>query len=161
MQRVAFELALQTGQRGGDLVRLTRNDYRDGWIRLRQAKTRQPVDIPASAALRAVLDPWIAGHDAVVILTTSTGRAFQVDHFRHVMRDAYAAAGLPDDCTTHGLRYTTATVLAEQGCDWPTIAAVTGHRTAEMVRRYTSRLRRASAAIERLGNRSEKLSGGK
>lgn len=149
-QRVAFELALHTGQRGGDLIRLTRHDYREGWISLRQSKTGQPVDLPAAPALRAVLDPWLAATGAVVMLVTDTGRAFQIDNFRHVMRAAYEAAGLPADCTTHGLRYTTATILAEQGCDWPTIAAVTGHRTAEMVRRYTSRRRQASAAVDRL-----------
>jgi integrase len=66
------------------------------------------------------------------------------------MRAAYEAAGLPADCTTHGLRHTTATIRAEQGCNWPTIAAVTGHRIAEMVRRYTSRLRHSRAAVERL-----------
>lgn len=149
VERVAFELALATAQRSGDLIRLTRHAYSGGWITLRQRKTGDDVQIPATATLRAVLDPWLASHDSLVILVTRTGRPFTSDHFKHVMGRAYAAAGL-DGVTTHGLRHTTATLLAEAGCDWPTIAAVTGHRTAEMVRRYTSKRRRAKAAIERL-----------
>lgn len=156
LERVAFELAIHTGQRGGDLVALTRGDYQAGWISLRQAKTRTRVDIPAAPALRAILDPWLASHTAMTLLA-SRGRTIKVDHFRHVMHRAYQAAGL-DGVTTHGLRYTTATLLAELGCDPPTIAAITGHRTLDMVRRYTSRLRRASSAISRL---SEKPDGGK
>jgi integrase len=161
VQRVAFELALHTGQRAGDLISLTRHNYRDGWFSLKQRKTGQPVDIPAAPALRTVLDPWLASHDAMLILVAAKGRPFAIHHFIHLMRAAYEGAGLSAECTTHGLRYTCATLLAEQGCDWPTIAAVTGHRTCEMVRKYTSRRRSASTAIERLANRTEKRGDGK
>ena len=81
---------------------------------------------------------------------TKFGGSFKIDHFRHTMRRAYREAGLPDDCTTHGLRYTAATVLKELGCDCETIGAITGHSTAEMVRKYTEKKRRARFAISRL-----------
>ncbi len=150
-QRTAFELLLATGQRGGDVVAMDRRHYAaDGWIKVAQEKTGERVEIPASQALRDTLEPWLKQHKNVVILVTDAGRAYKVDHFRHEMRDAYRAAGLPDDCTSHGLRYTAATVLHELGCDWPTIAAITGHKTAEMVRKYTAKKRRAAAAIARL-----------
>ena len=45
--------------------------------------------------------------------------------FAHFMRDAIWAAGLLDDETTHGLRYTAATILNEPSLDWETIASVT------------------------------------
>ncbi len=66
------------------------------------------------------------------------------------MRAAYEAAGLPTDVTTHGLRYTAATVLRELGCDWEDIAAITGHSTVQMVRKYTRQRRTAEVAIARL-----------
>lgn len=69
------------------------------------------------------------------------------------MRDAYRAAGLADDVTNHGDRYTAATRLHELDCDWETIASITGHETAAMVRKYTEKRRKARLAISRL-NRS-------
>lgn len=152
--RRLLSFAVDRGYRPGDLVCLTRGDYRDGWLSLRQSKTGQAVDIPAAPALRSVLDPWLASHGALVMLVTRTGRPFTADHFKHTMARAYAAAGLTG-VTTHGLRHTTATLLAEAGCDWPTIAAVTGHRTAEMVRRYTARRRNAASAVEHLAKREK------
>lgn len=154
-ERVAFELAIHTGQRAGDLLRLTRADYAAGRITLRQSKTGERVDIPASDALRAILDPWLRSHDALTLLVGRSGRPIQADRFKHMMGRAIAAAGL-EGCVFHGLRHTCATLLAEAGCDWPTIAAVTGHRTAEMVRRYTSKRRLADEAVERIDNRGGK-----
>jgi len=66
------------------------------------------------------------------------------------MRGAYEAAGLPKDCTTHGLRYTAATVLHELGCDDATIADITGHETLAMVKKYRAKRRRTRLAIARL-----------
>ena len=158
VERVAFELLLNGGQRGGDTAAMTRHQYRRGELSVVQEKTGTRVSVPASADLRAVLDPWLEEHDHVVILATKSGGSFKIDHFRHTMRRAYREAGLPDDCTTHGLRYTAATVLKELGCDWETIGAITGHSTAEMVRKYTEKKRRARFAISRLDEaRRERL----
>jgi len=150
VERVAFEILLNTGQRGGDVAGMTRQQAAHGDIAVAQEKTGERVWIPQSDDLRAVLDPWLETHKHVAILTTEGGRPFKVDYLRHAMRDAIRAAGLPDDCTLHGLRYTAATVLRELGCDLPTIAAITGHRTAEMTRKYSEKRRRATVAIARL-----------
>lgn len=147
VERVAFELMLNTGQRGGDVIKMQRNHLRDGWLKVRQSKTNARVDIPSAADLRNVLTPWLRGHDAAVVLVTETGRPFTADHFRHTMRAAYEAAALPRDCTSHGLRYTAATRLAELGCDWETVAAVTGHETAEMARKYVEKRRKTRIAV--------------
>ncbi|MBF0251143.1 MAG: tyrosine-type recombinase/integrase [Alphaproteobacteria bacterium] len=74
-------------------------------------------------------------------------------HVRRTLNDqhgAYSAAGLTDECTTHGLRYTAATILRELGCEWPMIASITGHETAEMARKYSEKKRFASMAVARL-----------
>lgn len=149
-ERVAFELALNTGQRGGDVIKMTRQQRKGGEISVAQEKTKERLWIPESAALTRVLDPWLKGHDHVVMLTTAAGGAFKVDYFRHTMRKAYRKAELPDDCTTHGLRYTAAIRLEELKCDEPTIQAITGHRTLAMLRQYTQKKRGAKLAIARL-----------
>lgn len=49
-------LAIHTGQRYGDLVRLRWADYDGDHIRLRQSKTSATVTVKASATVRAILD---------------------------------------------------------------------------------------------------------
>jgi len=150
VQRIAFEILLNTGQRGGDVVGMARHQAARGEIAVAQEKTGERVWIPQADQLRAIIGPWLEINKHMVILTTETGRPFKIDHFRHTMRDAIRTAALPDDCTLHGLRYTAATILRELGCDLPTIQAITGHRTAEMARKYSEKRRRAKVAIARL-----------
>jgi len=148
--RVVFEAFLNTGQRGGDIAPMIRPQYHRGEIAVAQEKTKERVWIPASRDLREALDPWLAGHDHLVLFPTETGRPLQVDYMRHEMRDAMREAGLPDDCTLHGLRYTFATRAIELGLDWQTIESIGGHRTAEMAFKYTEKRRRSRLAIATL-----------
>ncbi len=154
LQRVAFELLLNSAQRGEDVIAMTRPHYRRGRLWVMPEKTRRStgkrIDIPASADLRAVLDPYLKTHEHLTLLVTPGGRPFKVDFFRHFMRAAYEAAGLPADFTTHGLRYAGATRLHELEVDWGTIGEITGHETAQMVRRYTGKRRATRLAISRL-----------
>jgi integrase len=148
VQRVAFEMLLNLGQRGSDSIAMSRAHFRNNEVAVKQEKTNARVWVPASDDLKAILEPWLNTHDQLVLLVNSEGRAFKIDHFRHLMRNAYVAAGQPDDVTTHGLRYSAATILHELGQDWETIAAVTGHETVAMARKYTAKRRRARLAID-------------
>ena len=53
---LAFMLALWTGQRQGDLLRLPWSAYNGRTIRLRQGKTKAHVVIPVGAPLKVMLD---------------------------------------------------------------------------------------------------------
>lgn len=173
VERTAFELALNTGQRGEDVVLMERIHFGKDGIAVAQEKTAARVWIPISADLQDALRAWertlerrSASYEdrrkpvplAIkrMLLSTETGRAFTVDNFRHKMIAAYQVVpGLKSglECggvTSHGLRYTAATVLYELDCDWDTIAAITGHETVQMVRKYTAKKRRAKLAIARL-----------
>jgi integrase len=147
LERVLLEVFLNTGQRGGDIAPMIRQQYFQGEIAVAQEKTKERVWIPTSRDLRDALDPWIKEHEHVVLFPTPTGRPLKVDHMRHLMRDAIRAAALSDDCTLHGLRYTFATRAIEIGLDWQTIESIVGHRTAEMAVKYTEKRRRARLAI--------------
>jgi len=149
-ERLAFELLLNTGQRGIDVNLMVRNHYRSGRISVVQEKTGARVEIPVSVALRTVLDPWLAEHpNDLLLLPGKRGKGRGVDAFRHWMSEAAVAAGL-NDVTTHGLRYTAATRLQELGLDWQTIADITGHETMEMARKYSEKRRRTTLAIAKL-----------
>jgi integrase len=149
-ERALFETFLNTGQRGGDVAPMIRQQYFRGEIAVVQEKTGERVWVPAARDLRDTLDPWLAGHSHVVMFPTPAGRSLKVDHMRHLMREAIRAAALPDDCTLHGLRYTFATRAIELGLDWQTIESIVGHRTAEMAVKYTEKRRRSRLAIATL-----------
>jgi integrase len=75
-------LALWTGQRQGDLLRLTWSAYDGTDIRLRQSKTGARVQIPVGAPLKAALDAMAKTKRSPTILLTSEGRPWTPDGFR-------------------------------------------------------------------------------
>lgn len=155
VERVAFELMLNTGQRGGDVIDMTLADYRNGTIKIIQNKTGEKLEIDASNALRAVLDPWTEKHKQILLITNNNREQFKKRNFESVMRKAYTACSFDLDITSHGLRYTAASILHEYGLDWETIGSITGHRTRVMVEKYTRKKRLSAKAIREM-NKNEK-----
>jgi integrase len=91
------------------------------------------------------------------VIVGARGRPFTNDGFRarffKLVRKLRTEGRVGKGLTFHGLRTTTATLLAEAGCDAQTIMAITGHTTEAMVAHYTreaSRKRRAKRAIRKL-----------
>lgn len=124
---LALLLALWTGQRQGDLLRLTWAAYDGSVIRMRQRKTQTRVVIPVGYPLKVMLDKVLADRkDAVTILTTEQGKSWTESGFRASWRKACAKAGV-QDVTFHDLRGTAVTRLALAGCSEAEIATITGH----------------------------------
>ncbi len=117
-------LALWTGQRQGDLLRLPWSGYDGTHIRLRQSKTGARVMIPIGAPLKAALDA--TPKRSTVILTSTDNKPWTEDGFRSSWRKACAAAGI-SGLTFHDLRGTAVTRLAVAGCTEAELAAITGH----------------------------------
>jgi len=156
MMLTALEMGLCSGLREGDLCRMTVADYKDGLIKVTQAKTNEPVWVPAHPTLRERLDKI---HGRLLIIVTKTGRQFTENHFRHLWRAATLKAGL-DGLTFHGLRTTAGTYLAEAGCTDAEIQAVLGQRTPAMAahyRRYANKKTLAKAAIGKLSQSRPKV----
>src|SRR5215813_10157425 len=116
-------LALWTGQRQGDLLRLTWTAYDGACIRLRQSKTGARVVIPVGAPLKAALDK--AAKVSTLILNSSDKRPWTQDGFRASFRKAQKKAGVVG-VTFHDLRGTAVTRLALAGCTEAEIATITG-----------------------------------
>jgi integrase len=117
-------LALWTGQRQGDLLRLPWSAYDGSRIRLRQSKTRVSVSFKVGAPLKVKLD--VTPKYSTIILTNSDGKPWTQDGFRASWRKAQAAAGIIG-VTFNDLRGTAVTRLALVGCTEAEIAAITGH----------------------------------
>ncbi|QDC02306.1 tyrosine-type recombinase/integrase [Mesorhizobium sp. 8] len=151
----ALILALHTGQRQGDLLRLAWTNYDGHLITLRQGKTNRRVDIPCTAALKRMLDPL--EKKSTVILATKSGLPWKARYFKSQWEAATKKAGI-EDLHFHDLRGTAVTMLAEAGCTTPQIAAITGHSlktVSSILDRYLARTRvLASEAVARFENAS-------
>jgi integrase len=117
-------LALWTGQRQGDLLRLPWSAYDGTHIRLRQSKTGARVVLPVGAPLKATLDA--AKKNGPLILTNSLRRPWTSHGFQASWRIAATKAGIVG-ITFHDLRGTAVTRLAIVGCTEAEIATITGH----------------------------------
>src|SRR5690606_32899711 len=131
--RRALILAMWTGQRQSDLLRLTWKAYDGAHLRLRQSKTGAFVRVKASAELRETLDAAPRG-DAVQILTNSRGQPWTQDGFRTSWARERDAAGV-SGVTFHDLRGTFITLAYRNGATIREIAEVSGHseRDAETI----------------------------
>jgi len=122
-------LALWTGQRQGDLLRLPWSAYDGTHIRLTQSKSKRRgaepvrVTIPVGAPLKAMLDA--EPKRSTIILTNTDGAPWTSDGFRASWRKACRRAGVVG-VTFHDLRGTAVTRLARVGCTEPEIATITG-----------------------------------
>ena len=157
-QRLAFALMLHTGQRRGDVHRMTWADVSEETIRVLQQKTGRKLTIPLHRNLLEVVA--VAARDHVTILNTQRGTPFTVGAFGQWIRDAITAAGLPLECQPHGLRKAAGRRLAEAGCTAHEIMAVLGHRTLTEAERYTrdaDQARLARAALAKLEGRSANI----
>jgi integrase len=117
-------LALWTGQRQGDLLRLPWSAYDGTHIRLRQGKTGARVVIPVGAPLKAALDatPKLSP----IILIKRDGKPWTSAGFQTAWCRACKHVGLVG-LTYHDLRGTAVTRLAIAGATEAEIATISGH----------------------------------
>lgn len=126
---LAIKLALWTGQRQGDLLRLTWNAYDGHFIRLRQSKTGVRVVIPVGAPLKSILDA--TRRASPFIISSGDNRPYTSDGFRATWRKTCERAGIKG-LTFHDLRGTAVSRLASAGATEIEIAVITGHAVSNV-----------------------------
>jgi len=135
MARLAFDLLIFTGQRGGDIRLLGPGHVRDKRITLTQEKTGVTVSLPILPPLAASI--LATPSRAMVFIVNSFGRPYTRKGFGNKMREWCDDAGLKE-CSAHGLRKAAARRFAEAGCSNQQIKSWTGHTTDSEVARYTA-----------------------
>lgn len=151
--RLAVLIALNTGLRLGEILKLTRIDvdFVGQEIQARETKTDENRVVPMNDVLCAELqhhcaeltlnDPLFHGRGKTGLLTTIK-RAFTA---------ALADANITD-FRFHDLRHVAATRMAAAGADPFTIARILGHKSIQMTARYAHALvesmHRAVSALE-------------
>ncbi|TVP94061.1 MAG: hypothetical protein EA338_13150 [Roseinatronobacter sp.] len=154
----AMILAMHTGQRYGDLIRLRWSDYDGATIRLIQRKTDQAVYLPCTSQLKQALDsiprqcPYIlARADGRPWFTAKNDKELSKQWTAQTKRCGLYAEDEAERLELGDLRGTAVTLMAEAGCTVPQIVAVTGHTLESATRileRYMARTSRmAEAAI--------------
>ena len=150
---LAFALMYYTGQRRSDAIRMGWGNVSNGFLSIKQQKTKTDVTIPVDPALMAVID--LLPRKVPTFLTTEYGRPFASSAaFGNCFRDRCNEADLPH-CSAHGLRSSMAARLATAGATPNEIAAFTGHKTLSEVARYTKAADQkvlATAAMQKLGS---------
>jgi integrase len=126
---LALLLAVWTGQRQGDLLRLTWKAYDGEFIRLRQSKTSRSVEILVGAPLKAALGA--TPKTSPFIIASDDNRPYTSDGFRASWSKICKRAGIKG-LTFHDLRGTAVTRMAQTGCTELEIAAVTGHAVSDV-----------------------------
>jgi integrase len=127
--RLPMLLAINTGQRQGDLRRLPWSAYDGETIRIRQRKTGAYVAVPASDELKAALDA--APRISPIVLVNSDGKPWSESGFQSAWGKATARAGV-EGLTFHDLRGTAVLALARAGCNVVEIYSITGHKPGDV-----------------------------
>jgi integrase len=147
-ERLAYDVLLFTAQRVGDVVRMQRNDIRNGVIAVVQEKTGTEVFVPLHPALARSIK---AGPSkGVYLIGDKNGRPITRGSLTVLISVAVKRAGLSPECVAHGLRKAALRRLAEHGATAKQIQAVSGHKSLAEIERYTQRAdqqRLAKAAI--------------
>lgn len=146
--RMAVTLMLYTGQRVEDVASMEWTQYQGRFVRVRQSKTDEMLEVAVHPTLAALLDPVKIRRGR--ICKSAKGRPYTANALRKAISDQCAAIdGMPSR-SSHGLRYASAGMLEEAGCIVGEITSVIGHRTYQMAMKYLTARRNSAAAIARL-----------
>src|SRR5262249_52610243 len=146
-ERLAFALALYTGQRIGDVARMGSQHVKNARIELRQEKTSATLLIPLHPELARVLAA--VPRDNLTFLLTDKGAPFAAARLSTWFGKRCRAIGLSRR-TAHGLRKAACRRLAEAGCSVNQIAAISGHLSLNEIARYTRAADQARLASQGL-----------
>ena len=155
IERVWFEVLLNTGLRRGDAVRVGRPHLRDGALVIQTEKTGMHVAIPVTREFLAMVQRGPCGD--LTFICGERGLPLTKESFGNLFRKACLAAGV--DKSAHGIRKLAATRIAEAGATVAELEAIFGWTGGTMASLYTKtvdRTRLAKQGMERLRNTQQK-----
>jgi integrase len=165
--KVAIALGGFAGMREGDAIRVPRSAGDGNWLRWTQGKTGNLVELPVHPVLRAILDEAFAHSSgstvkALTLVVGMKGRPYTSNGFQRMffglIRRLEGEGKVRPGLTFHELRHTAGKLLADQGVEPRTIAALLGHKTLQMAAHYSEeadRKKRAAAAVAKLRPRTK------
>ena len=159
------------GHRQADVLNLTWSALENAEVKTRKTGAGLPVSIAVYPKLATALAESRARAEALadsaepkrippahVVVHEGTVRPYRADTFRHDWRDIATAAGIGRNIQFRDLRATAMTELSDSGADIISMSTHSGHKTAQMARRY-ARPRQAqfqNAATKRVAHLGER-----
>lgn len=133
---LAIRLAVDLGQRQGDVLRLPWSAYDGTHITLRQSKTKHLVRVGILPELKSQLDALILTKKSPLMVTSEhTGRPYKKLQFNRLFREALTKVPSAKTKQYRDLRRSAAVRLTEAGCTPQEVAAICGWSIA-----YTTRM---------------------
>ncbi|KAF0110941.1 MAG: Integrase / recombinase [Hyphomonadaceae bacterium] len=146
MARLAIEMALHTGLRRSDLIRLSPSHVKDGKIRITLQKKPNPtVTLPMHADLAGIIK--ITPRNGLTYLETKHHAPYTCPGFTNAFREWARMAALTE-FSPHGGRKHAATLLAEAGASTLQLMAAFGWSKADMAELYTKSAARDKLSID-------------
>jgi integrase len=152
--RDAIDLAFFTGQRPGDVLRMSETDIRDGHICITQSKTGKPIRIPVMGDLSALVDRMAERKRrfavrALVLLVDEDGKPMTRAKLRSRFEAARDAAGIEGSAFQfRDLRRKAAADLRDQS-GIKDAQDLLGHANEGMTEHYASGKARAVSVLPR------------
>lgn len=150
---IGVALSLYAGQRQTDVLKMQWAQIHGGWVRVRQSKTGELVNVPLLGPLPQLLGS--AERTSVYIVVSETTRKpYKADHFRHEVADVMRAVELKGKLQFRDLRRTSVVRMFAAGLSYEEISDITGHKIEscrEIAETYLPHGRRITpATVEKL-----------
>ena len=131
-------IALTTGARQGEILNLEWKhiDFENGRAYLKETKNGRPRSICLAPPVVDELKKIYANRQANKPYVFASKTAFGKVDIKKAWKNALNRAGILD-CRAHDMRHTFATLSATRGASNLELATAMGHRTLEMLQRYT------------------------
>lgn len=142
--RRAVMVALHTGLRRGDLIRLTKGHVNGGWIKINIQKTDDEAEIPIHSDLLAELEKPMP-KPSLMLIPTAHGRQMYKDSLSHGIQKECLRLGIVPNPPLHGLRRSAIIRLLETGCTTEEVMAIT-EQSKRMVEYYAGRRHKRALA---------------
>jgi integrase len=133
--RLPIALLYFTAQRIGDVCRMRWTDIRDGFVAVKQQKTKKPLDIRLHERLAAILAD--TPREAMTLLYGAKNRPMRPATLRSQLQAWASKQG--EDIVPHGLRKNAVNALLESGCSIGETASISG-QSLGMVEHYARRM---------------------
>ncbi|MGY0790888.1 tyrosine-type recombinase/integrase [Azospirillum argentinense] len=121
----AFTLLLFTAQRPSDVLSMRRDQYKDGWFRIRQQKTKALVEAPLHKAAVPVIEAALK-RPSLFLVSRQDGQPIKQVTMNRWFREVQEKAGI-QNLQPRDLRRTAIVLMGEAGVSIQMIAAVSGH----------------------------------
>ncbi|MEM0138529.1 MAG: tyrosine-type recombinase/integrase [Thermoplasmatales archaeon] len=135
-------LMLHAGLRVAEVCAVDRADLdvseRKGVVRVRRGKGNKYREVPLNNTIRKILSDWLTKNPEGPLFPSRRRRPMSVSAVEQMFAGYVARARPPLEATPHSLRHTFCRNLLDRGVPLDQVAALAGHSSLDVTKRYTA-----------------------